>query len=392
MEDPVDITIIGAGVVGLAITEALAAKNRQVVILEKNDAHGRETSSRNSEVIHAGIYYRKEFLKSRLCVTGNPMLYAWCEQKGVPCRRIGKLIVSTTEEEEADLERIKAQADENGVSGLALLGRTQVKTMEPEVTALGALYSPHTGIIDTHSLMASLLFSAEAKGAILTCRAEVTAIDYDGKVYTLAVNGGRYRIRTKALINSAGLYADRIAAMAGIDIESMGYGLKLCKGNYFSASPSPRLRHLIYPVPVKDNIGLGIHATLDLAGRIRFGPDARYLPSPSSTQGEKAGRGITPQAEPVEGFDYTVDEGLRGAFYESIRKYLPQITPDALHPDMSGIRPKLQGPGEAPRDFVIREESALGFPGLINLIGIESPGLTSCLAIGAYVGGLLQSP
>ncbi|MDQ5985343.1 MAG: L-2-hydroxyglutarate dehydrogenase [Syntrophus sp. SKADARSKE-3] len=389
MEEPVDITIIGAGVVGLAIAEALAAKNRQVVIVEKNDTHGRETSSRNSEVIHAGIYYRKELLKSRLCVTGNSMLFAWCEQKGVPCRRIGKLIVATAKEEEADLEKIKAQADENGVPGLALLGRIQVKTMEPEVTALGAVYSPHTGIIDTHSLMMSLRYAAEAKDAVMICRAEVTAIDFDGKIYTLAINGGRYRIRTKVLINSAGLHADHIAAMAGLDIERMEYRLKFCKGNYFSASPSPRLRHLIYPVPVKDNIGLGIHATLDLSGRVRFGPDARYLPSVIS--GKRTNRHIPP-SETIAGFDYSVDEGLREGFYESIRKYLPQISLDALHPDMSGIRPKLQGPGEAPRDFVIQEESAAGFPGLVNLIGIESPGLTSCLAIGAYVRSLLQSP
>jgi L-2-hydroxyglutarate oxidase LhgO len=273
---PFDTVIIGAGVVGLAVAEALAAKNRRIVILEKNSAFGQETSSRNSEVIHAGIYYRKDFLKSRLCVTGNRMLFAWCEQKSIPHRRIGKLIVAATTEECDDLERIKALAEDNGVEGLTLLGKAQARTLEPAVAALAALFSSTTGIIDTHGLMRSLLFSAEEKGAVMACRAEVTAIHFSGAVYDLEINGGEYRIRTKILINSAGLYADHIAALTGIDIDARGYRLKPCKGNYFAASPAPKLNHLVYPVPVKNNVGLGIHATLDLAGRVRFGPDSRY--------------------------------------------------------------------------------------------------------------------
>lgn len=366
MKESVDVTIIGAGVVGLAIAEALAAKNRQVVVLEKNDSFGQETSSRNSEVIHAGIYYPKEFLKSRLCLKGNRLLYAWCEKHSVPHRRIGKLIVATNEEECADLERIKIAAENNGVEKLEHLGPVQLKSKEPEVNALAALFSPSTGIIDTHRLMQTLLISAEGKHAIITYRSEVTAIHFDGSTWDLEINDGEYRISTKTIINSAGLHADRIAALAGINIDAVGYRLRPCKGNYFTATPTPKINHLIYPVPVKNNVGLGIHATLDLSGRVRFGPDNQYV----STE------------KPL---NYDVDEALKPAFHESIHRYLPSVSVDALNPDMSGIRPKIQGPGDPAMDFIIREEGDRGLPDFINLIGIESPGLTACLAIGEYV-------
>ena len=366
MNELFDITIIGAGVIGMAIAEVMAEKNRQVVVLEKNSSFGQETSSRNSEVIHAGIYYPKEFLKSRLCLRGSRLLYAWCEKHRVPHQKIGKFIVATNEEECADLERIKITAENNGVEKLELLGREQIKSQEPEVKALAALYSPGTGIIDSHQLMQSLLKSAEAKGAIITYRSELSDIHFDGSSWDLEINHGEYHINTKILVNSAGLHADKIAALAGIDIDAAGYRLKPCKGNYFSANPVPKINHLIYPVPVKNNIGLGIHATLDLSGRVRFGPDSQYLSN---------GR---PMA-------YAVDESQRPAFYESIKKYLPGVSIEDLNPDMSGIRPKIQGPGDPMMDFIIREETDRGLTGLINLVGIESPGLTSCLAIGEYV-------
>ena len=369
MKETVDVTIIGAGVVGLAIAEAMAAKNRQIVVLEKNDSFGQETSSRNSEVIHAGIYYPKEFLKSRLCLQGNRLLYAWCEKHQVPHQRIGKLIVATNEEECADLERIKITAEENGVEKLDYLGQAQLKSQEPEVSALAALFSPSTGIIDTHRLMQTLLMSAEGKDAIITYRSEVTAIHFDGSTWDLEVNDGEYRISTKILVNSAGLHADRIASLADIDIDAAGYRLKPCKGNYFTATPVPKINHLIYPVPVKNNVGLGIHATLDLSGRVRFGPDSQYLSADQP-------------------FDYAVDEVLKSAFHKSIQKYLPRVSIDALKPDMSGIRPKIQGPGDPAMDFVIREEGDRGLTGFINLIGIESPGMTACLAIGEYIKSL----
>ncbi|MDD5167550.1 MAG: NAD(P)/FAD-dependent oxidoreductase, partial [Syntrophales bacterium] len=247
MQDLFDVVIIGAGVVGLAVAEALTGENRRVVVVEKNDSFGQETSSRNSEVIHAGIYYRKDFLKSRLCLSGNRMIYEWCRLKNIPHKRIGKLIVATNDDECADLEKIISTAKDNGVEGLALLGRSQVRTMEPSVAALAAIFSPNTGIIDSHSLMQSLLYSAEQKGAIITYRAKVTGIELDHDAYELTMNGGEYRVRTKILINGAGLHADHIAALAGIDIDARGYRIKPCKGNYFTSTPSPRLNHLVYP-------------------------------------------------------------------------------------------------------------------------------------------------
>lgn len=369
MCESVDVTIIGAGVVGLAIAESLAEKNRQVVVLEKNSSFGQETSSRNSEVIHAGIYYPKEFLKSRLCIEGNHLLYAWCEKHRVPHQRIGKFIVATNEEGCADLEHIKITAENNGIEKLELLGMEQIKLQEPEVKAMAALYSPDTGMIDSHQLMQSLLKSAEAKGAIVTYRSEVSAIRFDGAAWNLEINHGEYSVNTKTLVNSAGLHADRIAALAGIDIDQAGYRLKPCKGNYFTATPVPKINHLIYPVPVKNNVGLGIHATLDLSGRVRFGPDSQYLSNEQL-------------------LDYAVDESRKSAFYESIKKYLTGVSIETLNPDLSGIRPKIQGPGDPMMDFIIREETDRGFPGFINLIGIESPGLTSCLAIGKCIKDL----
>lgn len=372
-----DIAIIGAGVIGLAIAEALAEKDRRVVVLEKNPAFGQETSSRNSEVIHAGIYFPRELLKSRLCVTGNRLLYEWCTKKSVPHRAIGKLIVASTDEESEALAGIKATAEGNGVEGLTLLTAADVQKREPNIRTQGAMFSPNTGIVDSHAFMRSLLHAAESRGAILTCRAEVTAIEHAGNTYDLTINNGEYRIRTQVLINSAGLWADRMAAMAGLDIDKLRYRLYPCKGNYFSASPAPKLNHLVYPVPQKNHVGLGIHATLDLTGRIRFGPDSRYLPQPSDATIRGNGQ--------EHAFDYAVDENMKEAFHEAITRYLPGLGLDALHPDMSGIRPKLQSPDDPVRDFVIQEESGAGFPGLINLIGMESPGLTSSLAIGAYV-------
>jgi len=379
-----DIIIIGAGVVGLAVARQLARRNRKLAILEKHDSFGQETSSRNSEVIHAGIYYPRDFLKSLLCVEGNRLLYAWCRERNVPHAGIGKLIVATTAEEESSLEAIRSAAAQNGVPGLELLGKKQLLSLEPEVSALAALLSPTTGIIDSHRLMQSLLLAAEDKGAMMSYRAKVTAIAFDGAGYDLEINNGEYRIRAKTVINSAGLHADQIAALAGIDIDARGYRLKPCKGNYFSASPAPRLRRLVYPVPMKNNIGLGIHATLDLTGRVRFGPDSRYLDREEilSLTGSQNGPDRPRQAAIHL---YQVDEDRKDAFADAIRKYLPGFDAAALHPDMSGIRPKLQGPGDPVTDFIIREESSCGYPGFINLIGIESPGLTACLAIAGHI-------
>ncbi|HAJ28480.1 MAG TPA: NAD(P)/FAD-dependent oxidoreductase [Syntrophus sp. (in: bacteria)] len=379
-----DVIIIGAGVVGLAIAQKLARRDRKLAVLEKHDRFGQETSSRNSEVIHAGIYYPRDFLKSRLCVEGNRLLYAWCREHNVPHAAVGKLIVATTAEEAASLETIQASARQNGAPGLELLGKKQLLSIEPEVSALAALLSPTTGIIDSHCLMQSLLLAAEDKGALLSCRAKVTAISFDGAGYDLEINNGEYRIQGKTIVNSAGLHADQIAALTGIDIDARGYRLKPCKGNYFSASPAPRLRRLIYPVPMKNNVGLGIHATLDLTGRVRFGPDSRYLDKEEILCLTDGQNGNGPPRKSALSL-YKVDEDHKEAFGNAIRKYLPGFDTETLHPDMSGIRPKVQGPGDLVMDFIIREEGNCGYPGFINLIGIESPGLTSCLAIAGYI-------
>jgi L-2-hydroxyglutarate oxidase LhgO len=364
-----DITIIGAGVIGLAIAEELSACNKHVLLVEKHTGLGQETSSRNSEVIHAGIYYPHGFLKAAFCTEGNLLLYELCRERNIPHKRLGKLIVATDDEECERLESIKKHAEGNGVTDLTLLGKKQILTLEPEVNAKAAIFSPSTGIIDSHSLMRSFYVRAEANGAIIAFRSEVTAIHKENGSYELETNRGEYRFCTKVLINSAGLYSDRITALAGINIDRMGYRLKYCKGNYFSASPAPKLHHLVYPVPPENTVSLGIHATLDLGNRVKFGPDSQY----------------------VDEIEYSIDEGRKTSFYLSIKKYLPGIKEEMLHPDMCGIRPKLQGPGEPPRDFVVKDEKDIGYPGLINLIGIESPGLTSCIAIARYISHLVTS-
>ena len=365
--DSLNITVIGAGVVGLSIAEELSAKYKRVLLVEKNDGFGQETSSRNSEVIHAGIYYPHGFLKASLCTEGNRLLYDLCRERNIPHKRIGKLIVAINDEECERLENIKKHAEGNGVSDLTLLGKKQTLTLEPEVSAKAAIYSPSTGIIDSHSLMRSFCIKAEMNGTVVAFRSKVTAIHAKDGIYELETNGGEYRFHTRVIINSAGLYSDSIAAMAGIDVDHHGYRLKYCKGNYFSASPSPKLNHLVYPVPPENTESLGIHATLDLGSRVKFGPDSQY----------------------TDEIEYGIDEGRRESFYRSIMNYLPGIKPEYLHPDTCGIRPKLQGPGEAYRDFIIKDERDIGYPGLINLIGIESPGLTSCVAIARYVKSLV---
>jgi L-2-hydroxyglutarate oxidase LhgO len=249
-----------------------------------------------------------------------------------------------------------------------LLPRSRWKTLEPEMQADEVIFSPDSGIVDAHGLMRSLYLRAESQGVTTAFRSEVTAIRFDEEGFELEVNHGEYHVHTRILVNSAGLHADRIAAMAGLDIDGLGYRLKYGKGDYFFASPPPPIRHLIYPVPNAGKESLGIHATMDLGGRVRFGPDIEY----------------------VHEIDYRVDERKAALFFAAARRYLPKLSLDALHPDMSGIRAKLQGPGEPPRDFIIQEESSSGLRGLINLIGIDSPGLTCAISIAGYVRDLVS--
>jgi L-2-hydroxyglutarate oxidase LhgO len=365
-----EIAVIGAGVVGLAVAARLASDHPDLVLLDRNERHGMETSSRNSQVIHAGIYYPPGSLKARLCVEGNARVYALCEKHDIPHRRTGKLITATREEELPALDRILRSASASGVS-LMRLSAPDVHALEPRVRSVGALLSPTSGIVDAHGLMDCFLRQATERGAILSTRAEVVGIEPAPGGYRLAFRQGNDTgsLSAERLVNAAGLEADRIAALAGIDVETAGYRLHWCKGSYFSAATRcwGLVSRLVYPVPAPES--LGVHVVLDTGGRLRFGPDAEYLADRRA--------------------NYRVDPGRRHDFGESARRLLPEIRDEDLEPDISGIRPKLQNRGEPVRDFVIAEESGRGLPGFVNLIGIESPGLTAAPAIADYVAGLL---
>jgi L-2-hydroxyglutarate oxidase LhgO len=368
-----DVVVVGAGVVGLACGRALAERGREVVLIERHARFGVETSSRNSEVVHAGIYYAPGSLKARLCAAGNRSLYAWCETHGVPHARLGKLIVATEPGEEPKLEQIRRQAEANGVTSLRPLSAAEARALEPHVRSTRALFSPDTGIVDSHRLMASLLADAEARGVSAAWRHEVVGAERVAAGYRVTAGDGRETtaIEARAVVNSAGLDADRVAALPGLDAEACGYRLQYARGHYFRVHPRKRhlASHLIYPAPHATH--LGVHVTLDLAGGIRLGPDIQYLAS--RTQ------------------DYDVPPTLREAFLAAASRYLEGLEADDLTPDLAGIRPKLQGPGEPPRDFVIQEEGGRGLPGWINLVGIESPGLTCCLEIAELVADTVEA-
>ncbi len=368
----VDVVVVGAGIVGLAAAAALARRGRSVVVLERHAAIARETSSRNSEVVHAGLYYPRGSLKARLCVEGREALYARCERIGVPHRRLGKIVVATNEDEVEALERIQRTGTENGVPDLEILSAEETSRLEPAVRAVAALRSPATGIVDAHALALSYAAEAESHDALLALRTEVVAIESGSGLHHVSVNDSDGRpaaLSCVAVVNAAGLASDRIAALAGLDVDALGYRLHFCKGDYFSLMPGAPLRlgRLVYPVPA--TAGLGVHATLDLAGGVRFGPDAEYV------------------ADPV----YAVDPAKAEPFAAAIRRYLPGIEAAWLSPAYAGVRPKLAGPGVPFRDFVVSEETAAGLPGFVNLIGIESPGLTAAHAIGERVASLLSS-
>lgn len=365
-----DVVVVGAGVVGLAAAAALARAGRSVVVLERHGAIAQETTTRNSEVIHAGIYYPQGSQKALLCVQGRELLYERCEKQGIPHRRIGKLIVATSDAEVEMLEGILARARGNGVDSLRFVDADWMRAREPHVKAVAALESPDTGIVDAHALCLSYLAEAEAHAAVLVLHTEVQAIEATAGGYRVVArdsDGERTDIECAGVVNAAGLASDVVASRAGIDVDARGYRLKPCKGDYFSLAPSAPLgvSQLVYPVPA--GAGLGVHATLDLGGRIRFGPDTEYVPAPR----------------------YDVDAGKASDFGGAIRRYLPEVQDRWLQPDYAGVRPKLSGPGEPFRDFVVEEESAAGLPGLVSCIGIESPGLTAAGAIAQRVVELL---
>ncbi|MFA6218038.1 MAG: NAD(P)/FAD-dependent oxidoreductase [Candidatus Omnitrophota bacterium] len=369
--EKVDITIIGAGVIGLAIAFELSKDGRSIVVVERHPKFGQETSSRNSEVIHAGMYYPSASLKAKTCVEGRRLLYAFCQEHAVPHKRIGKLIVATNNGEVNDLEDLYKQGLLNLVEGLEWLREAQVKNIEPNIKAVAAIYSAATGIIDSHGFMKELEACAFKRHVQLAYNTEVTGIVSNKEGFAVTVLDkaeGSFTYSSRVVINAAGLASEKVSAMAGIVSDE--YKLKYCKGDYCRVHNNKGrfISHLVYPVPHKEDSGcLGVHATLDLAGSLRLGPDAEYVSS----------------------IDYTMSDRKCKDFYESSRSFLPFIDFADLAVDSAGMRPKLQGPGEGFRDFVIRNESDKGIPGFINLIGIESPGLTASLAIARMVKGMV---
>ena len=359
-----DVVVIGAGVIGLAVARALALRGREVLIVEAAESFGTGISSRNSEVVHAGIYYPRGSLKAALCVQGRERLYDFCERFGVPHRRCGKLIVATSVEQVDELRAIEAAAAGNGVR-LQWLDKEHARAREPEVVCEAALFSPTTGILDSHSYMLALLADAERHGATIVYRSRVAAMWLESASALLAINEDeRPTLRARTVVNCAGLHASQVATgIEGFPRERIPRTY-YARGHYFSHTGRTRFRHLVYPIPEPG--GLGVHLTLDMAGQARFGPDVEW----------------------IEELDYAVSIERAERFYAAIRRFWPQLEDGRLVPAYAGIRPKIAGPGEPFADFRIEGPGQHGAPAIINLFGIESPGLTASLAIGDHVAEL----
>jgi len=365
--EKIDCAVIGAGVIGLAVARALAAAGREVLLLEAESAFGTVTSARNSEVIHAGIYYPAGSLKTRLCVAGRGLLYDYCAERGIGHRRCGKLIVATGEAQAGQLAGIAARARANGVDDLVPLTREAARALEPALECTAALLSPSTGIIDSHGLMLSLLGDAERDGAVLALHSRVLggAAADGGLVLRIASGGEETELLAGRVVNCAGLGAQGLAAaITGVDAASVP-PLSYAKGNYYSLAGRAPFSRLVYPVP--EAAGLGVHLTLDLGGQARFGPDVEW----------------------IDEIDYTVDPRRADAFYAEVRRYWPALADGALQPAYAGIRPKPHAPGAAACDFLISSPAEHGVRGLVSLYGIESPGLTACLALAGHVAGIV---
>lgn len=363
MSERVDAVVIGAGVVGLAVARALAVTGREVLVLERHDAVGTEISARNSEVIHAGLYYPAGSLRARFCVEGREALYAYAAARGFAARRVGKLIVATRDDQRPVLDAIAAAAAANGVDDLVRLDGAAVSVLEPAVACVAALHSPSTGILDTHAYMLALEADLEAAGGMVVLNAPVIGGRVVADGVEIDVGGADpTTLSARLVVNAAGLGAVALAqSLVGLPAATVPR-LHVAKGNYFALSGvRPPFRRLVYPVPEPG--GLGIHATIDLGGSVRFGPDVEW----------------------VERLDLTVDPARAERFYAAIRSYWPALPDGALHPDFAGLRPKITGPGEPAADFSILGPAEHGIEGLWNLFGIESPGLTSSLAIGAHL-------
>jgi L-2-hydroxyglutarate oxidase LhgO len=361
------VLVVGAGVIGLAVAREAAVAGHEVIVAEQADAIGTGISSRNSEVIHAGMYYPTGSLRAQFCPRGNRMLYEFCASYGVPHRRCGKLIVATSEAERARIEAIHAQGLTNGVEGLELIGGNAARAMEPELTCVAALVSPSTGIIDGHGYMLALQGDLEAHDGAIAFETPVTAIEKTPRSFRVSFGGKEPgHLDVDAVVNCAGLSAQKVArTIEGFPKEHIPKQV-LAKGNYFAYAGRPVFTRLIYPTPVDG--GLGVHVTLDLAGRMRFGPDVQW----------------------IETENYEVDASRADSFYARIRTYWPGLPDGTLVPDYAGVRPKLSGPGEPARDFLIEGPAEHGVAGLVNLFGIESPGLTSSLAIAENVVAAIE--
>ncbi|MFC5520187.1 NAD(P)/FAD-dependent oxidoreductase [Polaromonas jejuensis] len=363
--DKLDCVVIGAGVVGLAVARALALQGREVMVLEAADAIGTGTSSRNSEVIHAGIYYPQGSLKARLCVEGKELLYAYCAARGIGHSRCGKLIVATGDAQLAQLQGIIAKAAANGVHDLVLLTREEARALEPQLECVAAVHSPSTGIVDSHALMLALQGDLENAGGLVVLNSPLAQAQFAQDAIILIAEDGT-ELQASTVVNAAGLQAQalasRFAGLAPKFVPPSHYA----KGNYFTLSGRSPFSRLIYPVP--EAAGLGVHLTIDLGRQAKFGPDVQWVNSPD---------------------DLVVDPARGDAFYAEVRKYWPALQDGALIPGYAGMRPKIQAPDEPAKDFLIQGPAEHGVAGLVNLFGIESPGLTSSLAIGDYVSRLL---
>jgi L-2-hydroxyglutarate oxidase LhgO len=372
LSSEVDALVVGAGVVGLAAAAALARAGRSVLVVERAAGVGRETSSRNSGVVHAGLYYPEGSVKAETCVRGRELLYQRCAEWRIPHRVCGKVVVATDASEVPALEGLAVRAESNGVPGLRWLTAAEVSAREPCVRAVAGLLSSRTGIVDAHALVLSYLAEAEACGAQLALRTDVRGLQMAAggwRVETVGPDGDRSVATAAAVVNAGGLGADRIAALSGVDVDAAGYRIRPCKGDYFAVAPGAPLHFEGLVYPLHGPAGLGVHVGFDLGGRIRLGPDAEYVSEAC----------------------YEVDPAKAARFAEAAGRFLPGLRAEWLAPDQAGVRPKLAGQGEPVRDFVVAEESARGLPGLVNLVGIESPGLTAAGALAESVTRLLAS-
>lgn len=364
--EKVDCVVIGAGVIGLAVARRLAMAGREVLVLEQADAIGTETSARNSEVIHAGIYYPTDSFKARLCVAGKQFLYSYCREKGVSFDNCGKLIVATSPEQNENLPKIRQKAAENGVTDLEQWPAERAIELEPNLYCTGALWSPSTGVIDSHGLMIAYQGDAEDHGAFIVLNTPVLAMRSEADGIVLETGGeSPMELQADLVVNSAGLHAPDVAlAVSGIDRSTVPPA-RYCKGNYYTLAGKSPFNRLIYPMPHKD--GLGVHVTIDLGHQCRFGPDIEW----------------------VESIDYDVEPSRSEVFYDAVRRYWPAIEDGSLKPDYSGIRPKISEPHEPAADFTFHGPETHGVPGLINLLGMESPGLTASAAIAQQVARMI---